>query len=372
MNRNHTKMFVKPLIETEYDTCIRNYFHKELPNVLKSSKTELLEILSEILVGTKETRYGPVPVPEHIVVVRDVVRKSIELDAPIPMLVPFGGIKANKTSEIDIAEVAAIKRLTSMDDQIKRYYTPGLQVNIRVEDMGAVWLYGTFLEQTIVDYSKKFMDLTTIVAEGHNIKAVSEWDIMEDLDKYFELSKMYSAMLRDYMFYTEGHEQKLGTGLIFEALVQKGWKGIIPFEQREYYVSRYMNLEPGITRLDALKMLADYLGGAKARYDMNGKANPISEVDGYIQINFIQPVPGVPSTMFNNSLYYRTLNMSDARTHMPAWRSKGYLKIDEKGTAVPKITNWHDAEVLSKLIPSKVRIGNDTLHVEVQSDYLLV
>ena len=363
-------MQIKPLIETEYDACIRNYFNKEFPNTFKPSKTELLEILAEVLVGTKETRFGPIPPPEHLVVVRDVIRQSIDNSIPIPILVPFGGIKGNKSSELDIAEVSAIKRLVSLDESIKRYYPLGIQANIRVEDLGALWLYGERERQHIIEYRDDFYKLTAIVGEGHNINAVSEWTLMDD-GEYFQLSRSYSKFLEDYLVFSDRDETKLGKGDAFEWLLHNGWKGEIPFEQREYYYNTYQKLDPGIPRGLAVRQLANYFGGSKARYDLHGTAAPQTKIGKHIQISYVQPIPGAPQTMFNNTLYYRTLPFSEARSHMPAWRSKGYLKIEPSGKATAKITNWHDKETLEQLVPSVVMLGDEHLHVNVRADYLL-
>jgi hypothetical protein len=368
----YTPMTVKPLVETEYDASICGYFSKEFPNVFKPNANELLEILAEILIGTKETRFGPIPPPEHLVVVRDVIRKSIEANIQIPILVPFGGIKGNKTAQLDIAEVSAIRRLQQLDESIKRYYPIGIQANIRVEDLGAVWLYGEHYEDTVLRYTSDLIRLTDIISGmGSNIQSVSEWNLMRSKTDYFNKSKEYSEILFEYLASSDNRPERLGKGTMFQVLEGHGWKGVIPQEQRDYYVNTYMKLEPGISRVMALKKLADYFGGSKARYDMNGTAAPTTKIGSYIQISYVQPIPGAPTSMTNNTLYYRTLPLSEARSHMPAWRSKGYLKIAPDGKAVAKITNFHDAETINQLIPSKVRLGDDGSYVDVHADYLL-
>ncbi len=364
-------MQIKPLVETEYDACIRNYFNKEFPNSFTPTKRELLEILAEILVGTKETRFGPIPPPEHLVVVRDVIRQSIDNSIPIPILVPFGGIKGNKTSQLDIAEVSAIKRLVHLDESIKRYYPLGIQANIRVEDLGALWLYGEHYEQQIKEYSDDFIKLTAIVAEGRNVNAISEWAIMQDTAEYFRLSGTYASFLYKYLKHSE-RTKSLGEGESFEWLKANGWKGEISWEQRQYYYNTYRKLDPMLSEDGLRHQLARYFGGSKARYDMRGTAAPQTRIGKHIQISYVQPIPGVPQTMFNNTLYYRTLPFSEARSHMPAWRSKGYLKIDAFGKATAKITNYHDSTTLDALVPSSVLLGNEHLHVKVHTDYLLV
>jgi hypothetical protein len=325
---NTDPMLVKTITETEYSSVICGYFNKEFPN-LKITNGQLLEILAEILLGTKETRFGPLPVPEHQVVIRDIIRKAVEANKPIPVLVPFGGIKANKTGEIDVAEVQAIKRLMTLYEHVQRHYNPGLYFNVRIEDVNAVWLYGDDSRAEIQTYSYALKTLIEILGDDRGIHAVRESDLMTEAE-YFRIAQHIQPILFDYIISSEGDSSRLGQGVMFEALVELGWKGVIPYEQRDFYVDRYQRLYPGITRNEALRYLSVYLAGSKARYDLKANAAPNFGF-GAIQLNYSQPVPGAPTNMFNNTLYYRTLPMSEARSHMPAWRAKGYLKISESG-----------------------------------------
>lgn len=108
-----------------YEASIRQYFQKELPQIAIQDKNDLLEIIFSVLVGTKETRFGPIPPPEHSVIIRNVIRQAIESEMPIPILVPFGGIKADRSPDIDIAEFSAIRRLVNLNYCVTKYYHPG-------------------------------------------------------------------------------------------------------------------------------------------------------------------------------------------------------------------------------------------------------
>ena len=119
-------------------------------------------------------------------------------------------------------------------------------------------------------------------------------------------------------------------------------------------------------------MAADYLGGAKARYVLNGRAAPTSCIEGdpYIGISFVPPIPGAPVSLFSNTLYYRTVPMKDGRTHIAPWRAKGYLEIGDGDEVKVKVTSWR-YEVVADLSPAKVELSDRGEVITIDTDYLL-
>lgn len=130
-------MILKPTFDCGYNDVICRYFQTEFPSVFKSDMKGTLEILTNLLFGTKEVRYGTLPTPETSVAIRKVLASAIEKQLPIPVLVPFGGRKTNSKALIDIAEVSAIKQLIHLDKLIRTIHPQGLQINIGIEDLGA-------------------------------------------------------------------------------------------------------------------------------------------------------------------------------------------------------------------------------------------
>lgn len=347
---------------------ILKYFLRELPSISINS-SDLLEVIYTILIGTKETRYGSIPPPEHLVKIREVIKNAIYHKLSIPILVPFGGIKADKSGHIDVAEFNAIQRLVSLYKCIQKYYTPSIHVNVRIENINAMYLYGVESTDSIVNYSQNLFNLIKILGKDTEIHPTPESTLI-DFSQYTEAAgKIYPSLIKfllaaetDGDYYTALSELK-----------NLGWKGEIPREQREFYIDRYSRLYPGLGMVDYSIMMAKYFAGSKARYDLNANMVPATakQVGGFIQLNYTQPVPGAPTTMFNNTLYYRTLPLSEARTHMPAWRSKGYLKLDEHGNAKSKITNFHDKQVIDNLLEADTVIGDGINSVTIKTDYLL-
>jgi len=151
--------------------------------------------------------------------------------------------------------------------------------------------------------------------------------------------------------------------------MSSGWKGIIPLEQRDHYLSSYEKLYPNLNKEDYLKRLSIYFGGAwaRAKLQMTGKQSYWTK---NLQLVFLAPFKGAPKGYADHYVYYRTLPLSQARTHIPAWRSKGYLKIN--GNSVThKLTTFNDKELIDKLIPVQLQIYNEDLSLIINTDYLL-
>lgn len=361
-------MKVSLLGENPYGELICQYLYKTFPKVSHLNSAGLLEIISQILIGTKETRYGSIPLPEHQVVIRKVIATAIERGAPIPILIPWGGRKAIAEQRLDVAEIAGLRQLILADNLIKAYYQPGLHINIRIEDLGAMYMYRKERKAPdILIYSQAFAKLTEILRGDSIINPVSELDIMNEED-FFNISDDYAAIMLQYL-HDSDQVHKLGTGTAFNDLIKHGWKGEVSWEQRQYYYDRYKAMNPIITEVQAQKQLAEYLANSLVRYQLNGRAEPKTDY-GFIQLTYVQPIPGVPTSMFNNTLYWRPVPLSESRSHISPWRAKGYLCIQGNDVKT-KVTSFNNSEILDQLIPSNIVISNDDYSVQVQADYLL-
>jgi hypothetical protein len=366
-------MQVKLLNEDPYGSLICKYFAQTFPKVIVPNSKQLLDILTTILVGSKNVRYGPTPDVENLVEIRKVISRCIQNNEKIPVLVAWGGVKTQRDAAIDIAEVSAISQLIRLDDAIKQYYPKGLKIRIRIEDTGAEWIYREEnISNSIRSYSESFSKLVRVLSgQDYDILAIKESSLM-DLNTYFATSDTYANILeRVITAQIISPEVDIHELEAFKYLKNMGWKGDIPEEQRDYYLERYASLYPDMPKHAHIRMLADYLGGAKARYELNGRANPSEEQ--FLNISFIPPIPGAPNSMFSTNLYYRTVPMTDGRTHIAPWRAKGYLEIANSNDIKAKITSWGNTSTIGDLIPLTVNIENKEIGegVLVSADYFL-
>jgi len=352
---------MKIVSQGEYSSLIESYFIDSFPEIAVKDYKNTLDAVTRVLVGSKEIRYGPQPSPENLVAIRNVIRYAMDRSVSIPILVPWGGRKANVSDHLDIAEVSGIKQLLRVDNCVRKIYPPGLLINVRIEDINAMWLYKS--SKGVSRYSNGMKNLIDILKKDTQIRGIMESEMM-DQSVYEATCAMYSGLLYDVLATQEEYPDiDVNSIPAYEDLNEKGWKGVIPKEQRNYYLDRYAKLYPDKGRPEHIQMLADYFAGSKARYDLNGRGNP---ADTFIQINFAHPVPGAPEGIFNNTLYYRTVPASMGRTHIAPWRGKGYLDIVGEDI-IPKVV--YPGVTPPMLEEGDVELIEGDKKVKVRTDY---
>lgn len=366
-------MQIKHIGDSEYAESICRYFAQQFPKVAHISKTDLLEILTDILLGTKETRYGPIPKPEEMVVIRDTIRKAIEANVPIPLLALWGGRKTTPSEGIDVAELIALRQILNVDELVKQYFAPGLHIHVRIEDLGAKWLWRTEGTDEFIDaYSKSFAQLIEIMKGSTHIEPILESSLMDETE-YFKASEAVSEVMEDVITkYLAFPDIDIVKTPEFQKLRDMGWKGDLPKEQVEFYMHRYKDLYPHLTPEHYVLMLSDYFGGSKARYDLDGRGEPSSSIESFLQMSFLPPIPGAPKSLNGNTLYWRSMPASNSRSHIAPWRGKGYLKIGgSSGEVKGKIVSWRD-EIIKDLQPFTLEIGSKEASVKVKADYIVI
>lgn len=351
-----------------YSKMISEFVVCQFPGAKIQGTEPLLDILTKAFVASNQIRFGPAPNPESLVAIRAAIRANIEKELPIPVLVPWGGRKAKLGFGIDVAELSALKQLTALNQRVKEHYAPGITTNIRIEDTGAHWLYQKEEPESypqVEKYSSDFQKLVRILNLDF-IHPIRESDLMSTAT-YFELSENIKVPMLDYLIASQipGYDRQLSKSWL--ALQEMGWTGEIPKEQREYYLSRYKASNPDLTEMEAYQMLAEYFAGSLARYKLNGTARDASWGNDYIQISFVNPVPGAPTSLVSKNIYYRTLPEKMSRSHMPAWRSRGYLLITEEGIC-PKLINFHEKMELNNHWTTLSRAGES---VDIETSYRL-
>lgn len=373
---------MKTIVDTNepYGEILCRYFKQEFPVVGDLNNSDLLEILTNIIVGTKEVRYGPIPSPEGLVAIRKAIKTALENKAPIPILVPWGSIKSNFTSTVDIAEVSAINRLIALVQSIKKYYPTGVDMVVRIEDQSGYTLFNLegdseTIHKRIDEYSKNFFLLFGILVPediSDSIRPILESDMKNAsqfngiFERNVEAIEEYLIDSKDLIMYAPHRISDIPS---YQKLVDRGWRGIISSEQRDHYISAYKRLYPDWSENRMIRRLSLYFAGALTRFHlgMTGKQDYWTD---FIQLAFIPPVKSLPEGYNRNYVYYRTLPMSSARTHIPAWRAKGYFKI-QGNTVTPKLTTFNDSELIEKLHIAQVSVSNGINTVIVQTDYLL-
>lgn len=358
------------------DDILKVYFHKNLPSVNVKDQRTLVDVLASILYNTKNLRYGPIPEPEPQVKVRQVIRDYIGEERPIPILVPWGSIKADFSPTLDIAELSALSILKCLNEQVKQYYEPGLQIAIRIEDLSGFRLFSMepnidAIKANSTLYSKDFSKLINIIGSDFMIPRLESE--MTKRQWFLENEPRLTDMVDKYLHHTDFMSTQeimkyiTGGGDTFKALQNEMWRGIISREQRDHYLTQYAKLYPDYDRGSMLYRLALYFGGSLARHRANMAGDLPEWRRNYIQLAFIPPVKGLPEGYNNNYIYYRTIPANESRTHLAPWRAKGYLKIEGRN-AIQKICTFSDKP--NDLVPCSATISSKSESVRVRMDYL--
>lgn len=363
-----------------YGNLLEQYLYQEFPNVATPSQKELLEILTNVILGTKEIRYGSLPIPERLVVLRKTISTAIASGSPIPMLALWGSIKADFSHNLDIAEVFAIKRLVDVKNQITAVYKPGVDMIIRVEDTSGLSLFSTEPNQDKISknsfmYVNDLVDLFKILNNDNTIIPVKESD-MANSNLFADVAKDYYTLFLQYLLDTEKFikddpERAMQTAS-YKKLYDIGWKGYISYEQRMFYLNQYAKMYDG-NYMRMLERLSLYFAGALTRHNLHMLGNKPEWGNNYIQVSFIQPVSGLPEGYNYKYIYYRTLNLSHARTHLAPWKAKGYLLINGN-EITPEIVSYNsdNLDTVGELIPSITYVSDENSIVPVSTDYKLL
>lgn len=342
---------------------------------------QVLNQLEEAVYASGEIRYGSKPEPEHVVFVRDIMRKYMEEKRPIPVLVPFGSIKAKFNEKLDIAELGAINQMMALQARVIKFYEPGLQMVVRMEDTSGYELFA--LEDKANDvvkyteaYIHGFRDLVKILGASSYIHVVFESEMEKSMMFKDEVVRLVPAFY-NYLEATDKNglieimEERLIKEMPeFKALMTEGWNGVVPKVQRDHYYRAYGKLYNGDEILMRTR-LAMYFAGSLVRHklDMTGKQSMWTH--GFIQLAFVPPIPGIPDGYNKNYIYYRTMPESKCRSHMPPWRAKGYLRINDltgETKICPKLANWHDPQEYNRM---DITITNGDKTVTISADYIL-
>lgn len=350
-----------PLIESMVSTAF--------PESTKMDCCQIMEAVSNEIVATGQTRYGPAPSPEGAVRIRQVVADSMRMGAPIPFLVPWGSVKTASNESVDIAELMALRMLGCLNRRVIRYYEPGIEIRIRLEDVGGLWLFADnpATPASTIHYCGDMTDLVKVLNLGC-INVVKESDIVS-IAKYEQMCMVMMSPMIAYLSESNGDESadELSSIGSFRELNRLGWMGSIPTKQRTFYYKRYRALY-GEENISVIERLARYFCGSWARYQCEATGLDPKWSDRWIQLNFANPVPGAPKKMADKVIHYRTMPAKYTRDHNPPWRVKGYLRIDNDNSVRPGLASWKTELNYDRFSTTLVNGENK---VSIQTDYII-
>lgn len=364
---------IKPTFQDEpYGKIITKFLNQEFKNPNIQEKGMLLDILTDAVVSTSKIRFAPIATPEILVSIRQTISNAIRNELPIPVLTPWGSRKAVSGYIVDVAELSALRQLQCLQLRVKQFYEPGVDVRMRMEDTSGFWLFGQTedIARETQQYVVDMENLIHVLDFDSFIHAVRESQIF-DTAEYYRTAESIMVPMLEYLKVTDRDGFSNYAHLeSYKELERLGWKGMISAQQRDYYRNRYHTAYPGLTADEYTRKLANYFSGSLARIKLNGTGARRDWGSDYLRVTFVNPIPDAPEHLTMKNIYYRTIPKSFTREHMPPWRSRGYVTIDENGKVTPKIKSF--GHTIENINFNRMMISNGGSNVTIQADYQLV
>lgn len=343
--------------ECSYATAIERFLAQEFPANL-DDHANLLDALTAAFVASGQTRQGPAPSPESLVRLREHITYFITMNRPVEIVVPWGSRKPDNGG-VDIAELFAMKQLLALDTRVRKYWPAGTHVSINVEDIGGAYLWPDLPPSLFFDYTKQMTTLARL-ASNYGPLYVSPESNYTTMFDFTDASERVRPYLESVLLALNSAQRNAALA----SLEAKGWVGDLPDAQVDFYLRQYARHYPEQTRLQHLQQLARYFAQSYARYVTKARG----DVPHAIFVNFPQPAPGSPASLFLGRVFYRTLPMRFARTHIPPWRAKGYLRVTTN-EITPKLSSYH--ELPPDLQRTFVEFSAGADRVVVQADHVI-
>jgi len=326
---------------TPYDGVIKQFVISQFPSVTSNvSAEDLVDVLTGIILGTGQTRFGPRPKPEALVAIREVVRDSIGAYKPIPFMSPWGAMKPD-TSSIDIAELVALKTFMRFAGEIKELYNPGIEIAVRLEDSSVPFLLSNEdlgdeeeLAECVGNYTRDFRKMLEITETDSFVILRPESDTVSVGEFKKKALELYPTMKSALMEYRLGNIE-VSTNL----LDSLGWRGGFTHETLNYYRGLNMHRHPGKSDGFYDEALVLYFTAAITRRHL-GIRGDLPEWEGkFIDFSFAHPVPGTEG-YFHRRINRRVVPSRMCKMHIAPWRAKGYLEIDEEDQVKAKLRTY--------------------------------
>lgn len=352
--------------ESEYGDLIREFLVQQFPRAAVSP-SDKLEALTQVLVGTLQSRLGPTPKPESMVLIRKVIHSAISTGQKIPVLVPFGPKKPGSSrSSIDVAELFAVRSLLELDSVTRDFHAPGLDIRVRMEDLTGFILEGDEFSPAIERYVGDFEKLARILTGGL-VEVARETEMVPDAAAFKSDVAAAATRIRRYLETTTGEEPLTETPA-GNALIEVGWSGAISQAMRAHYAHKYEVIYPNETDDFRRGVLSDYFATALVRRKVKA-TGARAEWGRYIQINFLSPVSSSKDTP-QAVLHRRHIPLRFSKTHVVPWRAKGFLEIGSGDEVTPAQVDWSRQAELD-LVENHVTFSDGRESIRIRADLQL-
>lgn len=305
------------------ETSILSIFNSELDLPIVPTQF-LAETILEILMGTRQIREGSKPGIDYQFAALQKIRKSIEHQATISMVIPAGPKKPGLHGDyVDLAEYWFLRILHEMAIKVDAIYTPGIVFTIILEDASMELFEPELPKKLAISYRVKLEALIGVLGYGEDIHIVPESQLVNAKLLKDQGAEIY-PYIHDYIRASSICSQKLEVAMdSLGEMYKLGWNGSITLETLEYYIYSFSKNYPEKDRYEIMEAIALYLSTSYARYKLN--ARRITDND--LGAANAKRVPGVQFNKYDR-IFYRTMPLSKTKVHIPFWRSRGIIVIE--------------------------------------------
>lgn len=344
---------------------------------------DTIETIADLILGTRENRFGPRPKDPDREIIRHRVRRWVESGEPVRMFVMWGGIKhyiPDEEQGIDLAELFVAQQFIRLHEAISSLYAPGLRVRFYLEDFGVLYEDAggrsdeaqRRVADTIEAYLAPLETLVEILAPGWGepVRVGGLLRRADDPDWAVRQADRNLALLHDYWRESEvapeGTAERLAS---YRALEEMGWSGTIPPPMRRHYLERLTCLYPDASWEEKVDRLLRYFA-VVLLYTQTGVIR--NRESDSIKVSLFKPAPGIPSERVRGRIHLRALPRSICHEAMPAWTCKGCLALSPEGRVTPATVSFRVCHRdFRRFSEGRITLRDGGRSVALRSDILL-
>jgi hypothetical protein len=249
-------------------------------------------------------------------------------------------------SEVDLAELAALQTLLSVDSAVRAVYRAGLSFRLDVEDIEFEFM--EVEDEGVVDARETYiLGLMRLIkalrlGEVFVLRRVSEYAKSgEELRCWQQMMTENHRMLKSYWLESEGCTIAAQEALpSFKELCRRGWKGTIPPEMRRYYLNRLGRLADASNR-ERVDMVLRNLAGILLHHQIGLLHGP-SAVDP-VKFSFVRPAASAPAELLLGrvDLRFAPRKLCSRVCAAAPWSTKGFL-CGRGDRVLVSFRGWHE------------------------------
>lgn len=344
--------------DNPYGEVIRQFVQTEWPSQGREVE-DVLEALTAEIIGSKQSRYGPMPGPESLVEIRKVLAGKISANLPINFILPWGSEKPDGSGP-DIAELGALRVLACLQKRVVSHYAPGAIFSLALEDLSAPHLMYERADQARIDAAAYVASMRALV----KIMNIDSFVFVDAESGTGVSEERFNTLANNILPAMLEHLRDVSRLDKFGSLASFGWDKPLKMETISHYLTQYNRLYPNESMAFKLEHLARYFSGALARSQLGLRGRDANR----IELFFGKPIPGITSR-FAKRIHYRTLPLEYTSNHISPWRAKGYLEIGNDNSITPKLASF--GEALS-LVDNTLHLSGHECETTLRADYCLV